>query len=118
MSGSLRQTFPKDRTCLNGHAPILPLFFIVLTCALSVLSTRAAPLPSSTNSLGMIFVQLPPGEFLMGSPQVFAEAMAKKVTADWYRDSAPSEAPQRRVKTSRAFDLGKTEVTLGQFRKF
>jgi formylglycine-generating enzyme required for sulfatase activity len=66
----------------------------------------------------MIFVTVPAGEFLMGSPQDYAAAMAKKVTYTWYRDSAPSEAPPRRVKISRAFELGRTEVTLAQFRKF
>jgi len=54
----------------------------------------------------------------MGSPPDYAAAMAKKVTYDWYRDSAPSEAPPRRVKISRPFELGKTEVTLAQFRRF
>ncbi|MBI3416774.1 MAG: formylglycine-generating enzyme family protein [Verrucomicrobia bacterium] len=54
----------------------------------------------------------------MGSPKDYAEAMAKKVVYDWYRDSAPSEWPQRRVKISRPFELGKYETTLAQFRRF
>lgn len=85
---------------------------------LSAFAVRGADPPPLTNSLGMVFVQLPAGQVLMGSPKDYAEAMARKVTYDWYRDSAPSEWPQRRVRITKPFHLGKHEVTLGQFRAF
>ena len=71
------------------------------------------------NSLGMKFVRLPAGEFLMGSDET-PEALA--------RDYPPyerkrfvelvDEAPVHRVRISQPFFLGQHEVTVGQFRKF
>ncbi len=56
-----------------------------------------------TNSLGMKLVLIPAGEFLMGSPESEAG-----------RDS--DEGPQHRVRISKPFYLGETEVTQEQFR--
>jgi sulfatase modifying factor 1 len=56
-----------------------------------------------TNSIGMEFVEIVEGEFLMGSPE--------GVGAD-------NEHPQHRVQITRPFLLGKNPVTVGQFRKF
>jgi formylglycine-generating enzyme required for sulfatase activity len=81
-------------------------------------ASRGADPPAFTNSLGAVFRKIPAGEFLMGSPKAYADAMAAKVTCDWYRDSAPSETPPRRVKISRAFWMGAHEITLGEFRRF
>jgi formylglycine-generating enzyme required for sulfatase activity len=58
-----------------------------------------------SNSARMTFVRIEPGEFLMGSPEND-------------RQSPPDERPQRRVKITRAFFLGRYEVTRGQFRVF
>ena len=53
----------------------------------------------------MTFVRIEPGEFLMGGrPDE--------------KDVPPDARPQRRVKITRAYYLGKHEVTVGQFRKF
>jgi sulfatase modifying factor 1 len=57
-----------------------------------------------TESVKMKFVRVEAGEFLMGSPEGFP--------------STPDERPQRRVKITRPFFLGKFEVTRGQFRVF
>ena len=48
---------------------------------------------------------IPPGEFTMGSPE--GEAGREK-----------DEGPQHRVKIGKAFALGQTEVTVGEFRRF
>jgi len=56
-------------------------------------------------SVTMRFVRIEPSEFLMGS-------------ADEDKRAAPDEKPQRRVKITKAFYLGKFEVTRGQFRVF
>ncbi|WP_165220635.1 SUMF1/EgtB/PvdO family nonheme iron enzyme [Aquisphaera insulae] len=61
----------------------------------------AAPI---SNSLGMKLVPIPAGEFLMGS------------TDD--EDAEDDEKPSRRVRITRPFLLGTTEVTVGQFRRF
>ena len=56
--------------------------------------------PEPAAAAGMEFVRIPAGEFLMGSNSPDAEA---------------SEQPVTRVLISRAFDLGKYEVTQGQW---
>jgi formylglycine-generating enzyme required for sulfatase activity len=58
-----------------------------------------------TNSIGMKLAHLQPGEFLMGSPDTDMEAK-------------DDEKPQHRVRITRPFYLGVTEVTRGQFRRF
>ena len=58
-----------------------------------------------TNSIGMKLVLIPAGEFLMGSP-------------DSDKDASDEEKPQHRVRITRPFYLGATEVTAGQFRRF
>lgn len=57
-----------------------------------------------TNSLGMKLVLIPAGEFLMGSSK------------DSDPDASPDELPQHRVRITKAFYLGATEVTQGQYR--
>ena len=58
-----------------------------------------------TNSIGMKLVLIPPGEFMMGSPE------AEEGRFDW-------EGPQHRVRITKPFYLGAHEVTVGQFRRF
>jgi formylglycine-generating enzyme required for sulfatase activity len=56
-----------------------------------------------TNSIDMKLVLIPPGEFLMGSP-------------DSDKDARHGETPQHQVRITRPFYLGATEVTQGQYR--
>ena len=56
-----------------------------------------------TNSIGMKLALIPAGEFLMGSP-------------DSDKDAQADEKPQHRVRITRPFYLGATEVTQGQYR--
>ena len=58
-----------------------------------------------TNSIGMKFVLIPPGEFMMGS---------KVLDSDISHD----ELPQHQVRITKALHVGMYEVTLGQFRQF
>jgi formylglycine-generating enzyme required for sulfatase activity len=64
----------------------------------------AEPPKQITNSIGMKLVLIPAGEFLMGSD--------KADDPDAYRD----EQPRHRVRITRPFYLGATEVTQGQYR--
>ena len=57
-----------------------------------------------TNSIGMKFVLVPPGEFLMGSP-------------DSDTDGQSDEKPQHRVRITRPFYLGAYEVTQGEYER-
>ncbi|MDZ7619216.1 MAG: formylglycine-generating enzyme family protein [Patescibacteria group bacterium] len=56
------------------------------------------------NSIGMEFVLIPPGEYMMGSPE-----------SELYRGSA--EGPQHRVRITRPFYFGVYEVTQGQYEQ-
>ncbi|MBN8624020.1 MAG: SUMF1/EgtB/PvdO family nonheme iron enzyme, partial [Planctomycetes bacterium] len=57
-----------------------------------------------TNSLGMQFIELPAGEFLRGSPGDDAEA-------------DDDERPQRLVRITRSFALGRCEVSQAEYRR-
>ena len=58
-----------------------------------------------SNSIGAKLRFIPAGEFLMGSPDID-------------KDAEDDEKPQQRVRITRPFYLGMTEVTRGQFRRF
>lgn len=77
------------------------------------------------NSIGMSFVLLPPGEFLMGSTEEQIQAALAQITAsepnvDPRTKSAFAEfeRPQHRVVLTKPAWIGTTEVTIGQFKKF
>lgn len=87
----------------------------------------AAPIEAATgsrpavigNSLGMQFVLLPAGEFMMGSdepPEQLAKAFPD-YEPERFQELA-DEAPVHRVQITRPFYIGRHEVTLGQFARF
>jgi formylglycine-generating enzyme required for sulfatase activity len=81
--------------------------------------TSTSPLNRIENSLGMKFVLVPAGEFMMGNDET-PEALAK-VYPQYERQRLTDlydEAPVHRVNMTKAFYLGQFEVTVGQFRKF
>lgn len=72
-----------------------------------------------TNSLGMAFVRVPAGSFVMGSRET-PEALAQDYPQLEPRRFAllGDEAPLHQVRIRRTFYLGQHEVTVGQFRRF
>ena len=71
------------------------------------------------NSLGMAFVKLPAGEFLMGSdeaPESLALAYPQLPTSRFAK--LDDEGPVHRVRITRSFWMGQHEVTVGQFGRF
>lgn len=74
-----------------------------------------------TNSIGMKFCLIPPGEYERGSPTDRVDDLLKKASKAKgpsipdIRPSIASEAPRHRVRISRAFFLSACEVTQGQF---
>ena len=74
--------------------------------ASSPLQAHGAGAPKETlaNSIGMEFVLIPAGEFVMGMP-------------DRGNNHAPPECPPHRVRISRAFFLGRCEVTRGEYSR-
>lgn len=91
-----------------------------------------------TNSIGMEFVLIPPGSFYMGSCKESAASIAalkeknKKRKflgqtplgtaclsgARSYDDASDNETPEHKISISKAFYMGKYEVTAGQFKKY
>jgi formylglycine-generating enzyme required for sulfatase activity/serine/threonine protein kinase len=60
-------------------------------------------LPAATNGIGMTFIQIPAGEFRMGSP--ISDAAAPD-----------NSKPMHRVRITKPFYLGRSEVTQGQWQ--
>ena len=71
-----------------------------------------------TNSIGMKLVLIPPGEFQMGSPkELIAEELKANGDDQWYKPHLPDEGPQHRVRITRPFWLGVTDVTQGEYQR-
>jgi eukaryotic-like serine/threonine-protein kinase len=71
-----------------------------------------------TNSVGMIFRLIPPGEFTMGMTREDAESVAKLIpNNDYWKTMALSSAPQHRVRLTQAWYMGIHEVTQEQYKK-
>jgi formylglycine-generating enzyme required for sulfatase activity len=71
------------------------------------------PAREITNSIGMKLVLIPAGEFMMGSDETDPDAEDDEVVVD-----AAGKKQKHRVRITRPFYLGATEVTRGQFRRF
>jgi formylglycine-generating enzyme required for sulfatase activity len=69
---------------------------------------------SFTNTIGMEFVLIPAGIFLMGTPTEQLDAIASGHKD--YRDWIKHETPQHQVEISRPFYLGKYPVTQAQWQ--
>ena len=74
-----------------------------------------------TNSIGMRFVLIPPGEFDMGSTEaevaaMLAEAKRRKAPS-YYIKALPAEAPKHRVRITKPFYLGLCEVTQAEYAR-
>lgn len=87
---------------LFKRIPVLALTLSLMTGGL-VLPFFAAGQDIFTNQLGMRFVRIPAGSFIMGSPE-------SEKGRNW-------NEKQHRVTISRSFYLGETEVTQGQWSR-
>ncbi|MBC7503064.1 MAG: SUMF1/EgtB/PvdO family nonheme iron enzyme, partial [Herminiimonas sp.] len=78
------------------------------------------PLPAQIqNTIGMQFTLVPAGDFMMGSDE--SPASLARAYPHYERarlSDLGDEAPVHAVRISRAFYLGRHEVTVGQFRRF
>ncbi len=71
-----------------------------------------------TNSIGMMFRLIPPGEFTMGSTEAEIEAALKEVGEDkHWRECIRSEAPQHKVLLTQPIYLGVNEVTQAEYEQ-
>jgi formylglycine-generating enzyme required for sulfatase activity len=104
-------------------APALWGLLAMLTPALAASQTPPAspraPATVWTNSLGMAFVRIPAGSFLMGSAESpEALALAYPLLERQRFALLSDEAPVHRVHIRHAFYLGQHDVTVGQFKRF
>jgi formylglycine-generating enzyme required for sulfatase activity len=66
----------------------------------------------------MKFVEILPGEFMMGSHESTAE-IAKLAVKEFYKpDRVEDEFPQHKVRITKRFYLSQYEFTIGQFKQF
>ena len=95
-----------------------PLALALLLGGCAALRTDQS-VPSLENTLGMRLVRIPAGSFQMGSdesPDTLAQAYPQY---ERHRlEALYDEAPVHLVHITRAFFMGQSEVTVGQFRKF
>lgn len=105
-------------------SPSLPNFCIAaVVVAVTSMAASAADLESNILDLGadtsLELVKLPPGEFLMGSTaeeKAWATGIEGGATPGTTREAPEGEPRLTRVKD--AFWMGRTAVTMGQFRRF
>jgi formylglycine-generating enzyme required for sulfatase activity/serine/threonine protein kinase len=71
-----------------------------------------------TNPLGMEFVKIPAGEFMMGSTDAEIQELLANVSDQWGRMYISSQGPRHRVRLTRDFFMAKYEVTVGHFGRF
>jgi len=107
---------------------ILAIFGLIIFCSSctsklskeeAVSTPSHAPVDSRfetiTNSIGMKLVKIPPGEFIMGGNIPAAEMV--RMTGE-KESRFTDQFPQHKVKISRPFYMGQTEVTRAQFEQF
>ncbi len=107
------------RGCVASTAHVAGLgVMLLIVSATAVVSADEAGKPRP-NSLGMEFARVPAGEFRRGFNEA-DDAEHRFRLAHQYSNSQnlKNERPSHRVEITRAFDLGVTEVTVGQFREF
>jgi formylglycine-generating enzyme len=104
--------------------PLGPLRCLRLGCWLALAGLHAAQATptaprQTTNSLGITLLRIPAGTFRMGSNESLARLQKAYPLVERERlEALKDEAPVHTVRISRAFYMGRTEVTVGQFRRF
>jgi formylglycine-generating enzyme required for sulfatase activity len=77
--------------------------------------------PALTNSIGMTLVRIPAGEYMMGSlkrEMDWLRLTFKKIWRPGHKQWFEDELPMHPVRITKAFYMGSTVVTVGQFRQF
>ncbi len=106
---------PMKTLKLMGAAAIL-VILTATTAPRADESTPRDPDQKRTNSLGMQFVRIPAGEFLMGTTDEDSKRFIEEDQLHWAQ--CENEKPAHKVRLTRDYFLGKHPVTVGQFRTF
>jgi sulfatase modifying factor 1 len=124
---------PENRQAIRiGYARLAPAAPATAICPLEADRVRAIQKSwaahlggqvTEANSVGMSMVLVPPGEYTMGTSQEQLDALIKLFSREkwWYPGAASMwgfEVPAHRVRITRPFRIGATEVTVAQFRAF
>jgi len=132
--GDITSALPRSTDIVLRAGPPLPIRLLggiraIVAVATFALGTTLAQAGETTNKIGVTMVDIPAGSFLMGSCKLTEEIVEEnKKRAFLGQELLPAncnnpvlasdnETPQHRVNV-KAFQMGKTEVTLGQFKKF
>ncbi|WP_292992926.1 formylglycine-generating enzyme family protein [Nitrosomonas sp.] len=95
-------------------------FIVFASLSAPIFAADPGAVPAAiVNMLGMKFVLVPAGEFVMGSDE--SPDILSKVYPQYERrrvEELRDEAPAHRVRITQPFYLGQFEVSVGQFRKF
>jgi formylglycine-generating enzyme len=85
----------------------------------ALLAACATPRTATVDSLGISFVRVPAGEFLMGSDESVQALAADYPALERPRfEGLSDEAPVHRVRITKPFEMSRHEITVGQFRTF
>jgi len=93
----------------------VPATIVTLAAALAASAASTPAGETYTNSLGMKFVRIEPGDLMMGFEQKSPPAGIK---GDEKRATDYDELPRRSVRITEPFYISVTEVTIDQFRQF
>jgi sulfatase modifying factor 1 len=106
------------RTLIHGRHLVTVGRIAVGACLMAVLSAHASAddSPPVTNGLGMRLIAIPAGEYVRGA--IHGDQLRKNHPFSTGATGDHDARPAHRVKISRGFHIGATEVTVGQFRKF
>lgn len=88
---------------MKSQVWLLSVLFLLVCCTVGF-GEKPKPLSEITNSIGMKLKLIPAGEFLMGAPKSDG-------------DANDSEKPQHKVRITKSFYLGVTEVTQAEYEK-
>lgn len=125
----LRLTNVAERSRISRLKRLFVRFRPSIALATLALAATLVQAGETTNKIGITMVDIPAGSFLMGSCKLKTEIVEEnKKRAFLGQELLPAncsnpvlasdnETPQHRVNV-KAFQMGKTEVTLGQFKKF
>ena len=94
---------------------IVKIATVILIAANSVFSFAG----EVTNKLGITMVDIPAGSFMMGTSATGACNVTNDLgDCSFLQLEVREDEKPRHLRKIRKFQMGKTEVTLGQFRKF